>query len=876
MRGRPAVRLAGAALVIGAAAGQLHAETVRIRSGEHGNFTRIVAEAAAPEGWALGRAGEGGYELRLGDGAEYDLADAFRLIGRDRIATLAPGTAPGSLMLGLGCDCHATAFVTAGGALVIDVADGPPAAGSPFEARLPAPGTEAGPPQAGPPQAGTAPDDTRGEAEAGHRAPGFAAAATADPRLALFWRGVRPAGDRGVAVEDKASPAAADSPGTDAAPSGSGAPAPANAPAPTPEAEPAPEAEGTATGAARAHPAEATGRDGSAPAEPGATGMPVTPAAEATSVAGAPHLPDSRVTEAQTELLRQLGRAASQGLVDLGTTPHRNRADAPPPPPAAEAGPQADRTAATPEALPVHAETSVDRDAPSVRTRPPVTAEGAPCLPDAPFDIATWGDGRPLAVQLAERRSALVSEFDRPSSEAVVALARLYLHFGFGAESRAVLAAFGITPDDAPVLEGISRIVDGTAPEAEAGLGGMTGCDTAVALWAVMAQPDLPPAADVDTGAVVRTFSALPAHLRRLLGPGLVDRLTSAGAADAARAARNAMARVPNEDGPALDLVEAQIALASGEAEAGERRLDPLAGANDPLSPEALILTIRSRLNRGEAVAPALADSAEALAFERQDGPDGPPFASLHILARASTGEFGTAFAAFRRWPGRPPEAVRAETAGRLFGMLADKADDRTFLALYFGHRDLFEASAPDMLLRLDLGERLARAGFPGEVRRILKGEAAYTERGRRLLARTALDEFDPAEALAQISGLAGPEADRLRAEALALRGDHAAAAAGFGALGEAERAALEAWRAGDLRGPAAAAPEPLRAALDALGRIRPPVPGADAVAPPATSGPLAAGRLLVEEARSAREAVESLLAATPLTAPATPAASGG
>lgn len=871
MRNRSALRTLAAALVIGAATGPLHAEPVRIRSGEHGSFTRIVAEAGAAEGWALGRTAEGGYELWLGEGAEYDLADAFRLIGRDRVATLAPGAAPGSLVLGLGCDCHATAFVTAGGALVIDVADGPAAAGSPFETPLPAPGQDEGRDTA---QA--AARSGSGEPDRGGHAPGFAAAATADPRLALFWRGVRPA-DGGAAIgEDEAPPPEAISAGGDPGPSSvtpaSVAPAPATAAEPGPAAEPAPD--GSVTTALPAAPDDAAtepvATHGDLSADAGAAPKPEVPVAAAPSMSGAPHLPDSRVTEAQSELLRQLGRAASQGLVELETEPRRTQDDATPPQPDAASGPQGDGAAPAPEALPVHAETSVDREAPATPARPPVTAEGDPCLPDAPFDIPAWGDGRPFAAQLADRRAALVGEFDRPSPEAVVALARFYLHFGFGAESRAVLAAFGATPDDGPVLDGMSRILDGEAPGPGTGFAGMTGCNTSAALWAVMALPELPPAAEVDTGAVTRAFSALPVHLRRLLGPGLVERLAAAGDHDAARTVRNAIARVPAAGGPALDLVEARIALASGDPEAGERLLDPLAGANDPLSPEALVLSIRSRLDRGEAVAPALADSAGALAFERQDGPEGPLLASLHVLARASTGDFGAAFAALRDWPGDGSDALRAATAGRLLAMLADSADDRTFLALYFDHRDLVEASAPDLLLRLDLGERLARAGFPGETRRVLKGEPGFTERGRRLLARAALDEFDPAGALAEIAGLAGPEADLLRAEALALGGDHAAAAARFGAIGEAERAALEAWRAGDLRGPAAGAPEPLRKALDSLGRSRPPASGVGAA--PATAGPLAAGRRLVEESRSARAAIEALLAIPPAM-PAGPAA---
>ncbi len=899
---RPALRLLVAALAASAAAsGSLLAETVRVRSGEHGSFTRIVAEAGARGGWMLGRAGSG-YELRLGNTAGYDLGDAFRLIGRERVATLSAGAMPGSLVIGIGCTCHARAFETPEGALVIDVADGPPPPGSSFEGNLPAtfaPRPVSVPPASAettPPAATAgsgAPSVTGDKAEPGRgeSAAGFAAAATTDPGLAVFWRGVRMPGGTAPPPDAEApqsfaqtavtrsppqvtTPPVAD-PGSVAAPQGHNAlPRDTDSPPPVPAIAP------------ETLPSPVRG-DGAASAEGGATGADLDAAANATTtelpVAALARPPDTRVTVAQTELLRQLGRAASQGLVDLGTEPRRAATPAAtrPEPTTTVVDPQAESTDLAPDAFAVHAETSIDRDALLAVTRPPVTADGDTCLPDAVFDITAWGDERPLAVQIADWRAALVGEFDRPSPDAVIALARLYLHFGFGAESRAVLAAFDVQPEDGATLADMGRILDGESPGIDTAFSGMTGCDTAAALWAVMAWPRLPPATDVEEGAVVRAFSGLPAQLRRLVGPGLVERLVSAGATGAAQSVRGAIARVPDDGGHAIDMVEARLDFASGDADAGERRLDALARTNAPLSAEALILTLHSRLNRGEAVAPALADSAEALAFEQQDGPDGPVLASLHILSRASTGEFVRAFAAFRNWPGHPSDALRADTSARLFAMLVAKADERTFLTLHFGHRDLFDSAAPDLLLRLDLGERLASAGFAGELRRVLKGEAAYTERGRRLLARAALGDADPDRALAQISGLGDPEAEGIRAEALALRGDHAAAAATFSALGEDGRAALEAWRGGDVRIAAATGPEPLRAALGALGRGAPAgqatgMADGGSGAPAAAAGSVETARRLVEESRAARAAVEALVAATPIAHPVAPAVPGG
>lgn len=112
------------------------AATVRVTSGEHDGFTRLVVDAGPGTGWSLGATADG-YELRLtGPDLGLDLSGAFRLIGRSRIATLeaGPATSDGAaLRLVLGCGCHVQAFEFRPGVLVLDVRDGPPPPGSAFE-----------------------------------------------------------------------------------------------------------------------------------------------------------------------------------------------------------------------------------------------------------------------------------------------------------------------------------------------------------------------------------------------------------------------------------------------------------------------------------------------------------------------------------------------------------------------------------------------------------------------------------------------------------------------------------------------------------------------------------------------------------------------
>lgn len=62
------------------------AETFRLRSGEHADFSRLVMDGLpAGAGWTLGRAGAG-YELRLAlQGAGFDTGQVYRLIPKTRL-----------------------------------------------------------------------------------------------------------------------------------------------------------------------------------------------------------------------------------------------------------------------------------------------------------------------------------------------------------------------------------------------------------------------------------------------------------------------------------------------------------------------------------------------------------------------------------------------------------------------------------------------------------------------------------------------------------------------------------------------------------------------------------------------------------------------
>lgn len=824
MTGAALARLA--ALLLALFAAPATAETFRLRSGEHADFSRLVLDDfPAGASWTLGRSGAE-YELRLAaPDAAFDVAGVYRLIPKTRL--LAVEDVGGSrLRLRVAASHHATAFVTPAGALVIDIRAGPAPAGSRFEQSLA-------------PPAATGPEP---------QSAGYRPAPRPPPRLELFWPG-------GIAPK---------------------------------------------AGEAQA-PAVAT---------------PL-----------APSLPDPRVVQAEADLMMQLGRAAAQGLIEIDLPDPRALIvppAAPPPPDEAAAGPGPAAGAASEQAPPapeastapaglaaqdpaghlaIRAETSIDRAMADEIQISGVTSEGEACLPESAVDIAAWGDERAFSEQLADAQTALLGEFDQPDPAAVERLVKLYLYHGFGAEARASAAAFGLEGGNAEVLLTLAQILDDGHARQPGPLAGMTDCDTAAALWAVLADPRIAPGATVDHGAVLRSFSALPLHLRRALGPGLVERFIEAGAPDTARAIRDAILRAAGDHGPGMQMIDARLGLAQGDGAAAETALGAVVAEDGALGPEALILLIDNHLAEGRPVPPPLTETAAALAFEYQEAALGPALARAHVLGLASTGAFAAASEELARaGPVWAPEA-RRDLARELARMLTDWPEDAVFLARYLADRELFDRADPPVDLRLDVARRLLDSGFAAEARQAL-GPARTVAEGRMLAARAALIERDSGQALALLAGMVGAEAAALQAEALGMAGDHAAAAGAYRRAGLPERAAAEEWRAGNWEAVRGSGSAPQRAVL-ALDLPEAGVGGAASgegasgpePAGPETTGPevlarfspgdpasLAGGQALLEASRAARDAWSALLAAPgagagepsePAAGPVAPAGSG-
>lgn len=525
--------------------------------------------------------------------------------------------------------------------------------------------------------------------------------------------------------------------------------------------------------------------------------------------------PNIALTLAREELLSRLARAAAQGVVEM---------DAP-----AEA-----ETAALGSPL-LRVQTVMDRDLGALRRDepPPATV----CIGDERVEISSWAETRPFAEQIGPARTALVGEFDRPSTEAVTRLVRLYLHYGMGVEAAAVMRAFPDAVEDGPLLSALAAIVEGVPETAPRGiLTGQVTCDGAVAIWALLADPAPGLLREIARDAILRSLPGLPPDLRRQVGPELSRRLLERGDRAAAQEVTAAMARVRTE-GPGAGEVLAQGRLDEAAGQAPRPALERLAEAAAPESPEALLMLIDRRLAQEQPVDPDLATAAATLAFEMRNHPLAPRLTRAQILALGSSGAFDAAYAVLDDLPAAD---VPAGLAAELMMQLARMGSDEGFLRRAL-RADALSADAPPEVVTAT-ATRLLDLGFAAEARDLLGRPGGTPD--PVLTARAALTDGDAQGALRILAGLPGPEAERLRARGLDALGEFAGAAGAWQAAGDAAAAARSSWRAGDWSAVGAEGlPEEKAVALRMLPADSGPGSGAAASVPASAGAPPAAAR---------------------------------
>jgi hypothetical protein len=452
--------------------------------------------------------------------------------------------------------------------------------------------------------------------------------------------------------------------------------------------------------------------------------------------------PDHDVAPLQDALLRQLSRGAAQGIIQMEqpSLTARNVGDP------LLVGPRANIHLSETPGFEVMTKQGPEGT---------LIKDGADCIADEDLDLSGWADDQPFATQLSDSRANLIGEFDKPYEAAVAVAAKLLIHFGFGAEAQQLLMEMPVDDTDATLWKSMAKLVD-SQPDPTGPFKNMQTCDTAAALWATVALPQLSAAEKPRSDAVLRAFSALPEHLRQSLGPNLAAKFLAIDDLPTARSISSAVQRSVTEPGPEIALMKASVDFAAGDGGAASKQMQALMQDAGPVAAQTLIAMIDAQIASDEAVDPETPTALAALLREQAGSDLEPALRRAQILALASSGDFDQAFALLPDMTAAGPD---------LWRLLAKSGSDTAIL----NHAVLaHDAPVPDIATaeRSQIAAHLQALGLSDEALRWIGAKSNETSQADRILAATAsLAIGDTATALVWIDGLEDSAASDVRAK---------------------------------------------------------------------------------------------------------------
>lgn len=553
-----------------------------------------------------------------------------------------------------------------------------------------------------------------------------------------------------------------------------------------------------------------------------------------------PHIADEAdLQSVRSALLWQLSKGATEGLVEI-KNPFRKPESQDHPPPRQQ----------------IRIGNSID---PAAAERQPgrMREDGSACFSDDDLAIASWGRPGPVSTGIGPVMSGLLGEFDLPDTAAVAQAARYLLYLGFGAETRQLLTGLHIQSAQKPLWDAMAHILD-LEPEQNRIFDGMEGCDTAAALWAVLAQPGRTETGRVNIPAVLRNFSALPLHLRKHLGPSLAESFLADGDLATSRAIRDAILRSRDDPQPGVNLLAARLDMASGHTKAGKAELEALSLKPGLEGIDATIALAQIEAADGGEVSADLTTALEAFFHEARGGTSGPGLREVLAVAYASQNRFGQAFALL------PSDAASASV---LWERLAYYGNDTAIVENAILSENQVVAALPAATVR-HLAKRLTELGFSRAAlgwlsEKRMKPDAA-TDDSVLLRAEAALADMDGRQALRELAGSASEKAELLRARALTLLQDNTAAAS-YAKTDATDEWAVSARQRQSWPEFASLSPDqPWAGALALIGQHS---SSTSETARPENlpEGPLARARLALGESAKARTVLQDLLAQTEL-----------
>ncbi len=241
---------------------------------------------------------------------------------------------------------------------------------------------------------------------------------------------------------------------------------------------------------------------------------------------------------------------------------------------------------------------------------------GIVCLPSKYVDVNNWSKADSFADEIALHRPYLLGEFDRPSSNTVIGLAKSYIYFGFGAEAVATLDLLDARSQETDIMRSLAQIID-DMPVNGHDLEEQYSCESPIAIWSLLAKQDQEYNQPLARNSILIELRALPDHLRHLLAPKISERFLNIGDSETAELAL----------GGSLDSTEkienkAALEIATGDSDQAASRLASLAKADNRVGISTIVGYFDLVVDQQLEVDPSMFEIADVMRFEQRSHPE--------------------------------------------------------------------------------------------------------------------------------------------------------------------------------------------------------------------------------------------------------------
>ncbi len=173
------------------------------------------------------------------------------------------------------------------------------------------------------------------------------------------------------------------------------------------------------------------------------------------------------------------------------------------------------------------------------------------------MDFAGWAPSGDFARDIGALRGRIVDGAGNVDDEAVLALARAYLHYGFGAEAKNTLVIAAADSTESRFVGTLADLVDGK-PVPPGTLSDQAGCLGGIALWAALAAGTLDDRSDAERTSVETALRILPDGPKQAIAARVAAMFLAVGQSGAAS---ELLQTTPADAGRSEDVVTLRMTL---------------------------------------------------------------------------------------------------------------------------------------------------------------------------------------------------------------------------------------------------------------------------------------------------------------------------